>query len=204
MRRAPAEYLESAKIEELAEELQESGYRVEREATVANQVFDILAQRGDERLVFEVKARSRLKESIDEVAQLRQAAFEARVSGFRLVVVTPPRATEVTIEGLESELTHYLVDNPPPTLDEMFSNPRVERATDIEIESAAVRHDGIDVRGRATVNLEVDFGGRPTVDNYRVSDALSFTFDVALGPDLKLAMVHDLKVDIGDYANVGE
>ena len=66
------------------------------------------------------------KGGIDEVAELRQAAFEAQVSEFRLVIVTPPRATEVSIESLESELSRYLVDNPPLALDEMFSNPRVE------------------------------------------------------------------------------
>ena len=204
MRLAPADYLESAKIEQLTEELSKKGYRVEREATVANATFDLLAQRGEERLVFEVKARSRLKDSIDEVAQLRQAAREAGVSGFRLVIVTPPQETEVTIEGLESELCRFIRYTHPPELDEMFADPTVERVTHVEVDSVGVRHDGIRVRGRAAVRLEVNEGGVSTPDAWRVSDSLPFTFDVELGTDLKVATVHDLKVDIGDYASAGE
>jgi hypothetical protein len=90
MRLPAADYLEAAKVEDLIEDLRRSGYRIKQHAMVGNQEFDLLAQRGDERLVFEIKARSRLKESIEEVAHLRAAALEAGVDGFRLLIVSPP------------------------------------------------------------------------------------------------------------------
>src|SRR4051812_11786834 len=105
MRAPAADYLEEARIEELVTELSADGYRVERDATLGGQVFDLLAQRDGERVVYEVKARSRLKESIEEVARLREAAIGARVSGFQLEVVNPPQEKSVEIEGLAAELT---------------------------------------------------------------------------------------------------
>src|SRR5882672_4183781 len=62
MRRPAADYLEEAKIEDLAEDLSRDGYRVERGGSLGGQQFDIVAQRDGQIQVFEVKALSRLGE----------------------------------------------------------------------------------------------------------------------------------------------
>ena len=204
MRRSAADYLEAERIEELVQDLRREGYRVETEARLGDEQFDVLARRDGELLVFEVKARSRLGRSADEVARRRAAARAAGVTGFRIEVVNPPHETEVAIEGLEAELSRYIAEVHPSELDEMFAAPRVERVSHLGVESITVRHDGIRVRGWAHVRLEVNYGGIDGDTIPRVSDSLPFTFDVDLGMDLKLARVLDLKVDLGDYANVPE
>src|SRR5687768_8268395 len=107
MRRPAADYLEADRIEELAVELDREGYRVEKEAQVGNQQFDLVAQRNGELVVIEVKARSRLKESSDQLARLRAAAREGGATGFHLEVVNPPQDVKVSVEGLDAALTEH-------------------------------------------------------------------------------------------------
>jgi len=138
MRRLAADYLEAEKLEELVDELSRDGYRVEREARLGNQKFDLVAQRDGELRVFEVKARSRLAESVGQLARLRTAALEARVAGFHLVVVNPPREIDVTIEGLDRELTRHLRDQLPATLDRMSSATQIDRVKRVEVDAVDV------------------------------------------------------------------
>jgi len=199
MRSTSADYLEAAKVEELAEELRNNGYQVETEARVGDQVFDLLAERGSQRVVFEVKARSRLPETTDEVARLRAAAQRAGVAEFRLVVVNPPHEVEVTIEGLDAELTRYFLEELPGGLDEITSATRVEGVSDVEVQSVDVRHSGIHVRGRASLDVELNYGGGMARDGLTGGDSFPFTFDVDLGPDLTLIRVNEVDVNLGGF-----
>jgi len=200
MRSASADYLEAARLEELAEDLRSRGYRVKSDARIGDQVFDLFAQRGSERLVFEVKARSRLKDATEQVARLRAAAQEAGLTQFRLVVVNEPHEVEVTIGDFENELARYLLEEELPSgLDEISSATRVEGVTDVAIQSVDIRRSGIHVRGRASVDVELNYGGGTARDGLTVSDSLPFTFDVELGPDLKLVRVNEVEVDLSGF-----
>src|SRR5688572_28721852 len=114
MRSAPEDYLEAEKLRELADDLTHQGYQVERDAKIGAQVFDLVARKENERIAFEVKARSRLKETSSQVADLRAAAQEAGVRDFRLVVVNAPREIDLIIEDFEVELANYLIEHGLP------------------------------------------------------------------------------------------
>jgi len=199
MRRPAADYLEAEKIEELAEDLRRSGYRVEREARLGNQQFDLLAQRDGERVVVEVKARSRLKESVEQLARLRAAARKAGIDVFRLVVVNPPREVDVTIEGLDWELTNYLNEHLPGELDEISSGTIVEGVSDIEIDLADIKRDGMHVRGRASVDVQLNYGGGVERDGLTETAIFPLIFDINLGPDWKLEEANELHVDVDSF-----
>jgi hypothetical protein len=154
--------------------------------------------------VYEVKARSRLKESVGEVARLREAAVKAGVSGFRLVVVNPPSEIEVAVEGLEVALADYFLEKLPPELDEISANTRFQRVSHAEIEAVNVRQASIGVRGWASVNVELNFRGKTDRIDLSVNERIPFTFDVELGPDLKLTRVNEIKVDVSDFSDDGE
>src|SRR3954447_9971600 len=111
-----AELLEAEKIEELADQLRADGYDVQT-SKQGDPGFDIIAKRGGEVIVFEVKARSRLESAVPSINQLRQRAAEEGYSGFRLVVVNPPREIQVEIDGLQDLLQHQLAEDPPQDLD---------------------------------------------------------------------------------------
>jgi Holliday junction resolvase len=199
MRRPAADYLEAEKIEQLADDLSRAGYVVEREVRIGDQRFDLIAQRNGERLAFEVKARSRLQESAGQLARLRAAARQAGVDSFRLVVVNPPREVDVTIEGLNWELTRYLQEHLPSELDQISSETIVEDVSDIQIGVADLRRSGIHVRGTAAVDVQLNYDGGAQRDGLTETDSFPFTFDIELGADWKLAHMNEIEVNVDSF-----
>src|SRR5207249_642655 len=82
------EYLQTAKIEELASQLRTEGYRVAIGLPGEDNGYDLVAERGRQKLAFEVKARSNLQSFAEEIGRLRKQAREQGYD-FRLVVVNP-------------------------------------------------------------------------------------------------------------------
>jgi Holliday junction resolvase len=200
VRSPSAEYLESAKLEELVSNLQSKGYRVVTEARLGDETFDLLAERGDERVAYEVKARSRLKESTEQVARLREAALEAGLTEFRLVVVNPPHQADVTIEDLRYELLRYFQENETPTeLDELSSGTQIEDVTDIEFELVDIRRSSIHVRGQASAEVELNYSGCSERDGLTVSDSFPLSFDLELDRNLRIITVNELHVDTSAF-----
>jgi Holliday junction resolvase len=195
VRRSSADYLEQATVEELAADLEGRGYRVEREAPLGDQRVDILAERGEERVAIEVKARSRLAESTLEVERLREAALSAGLSGFRVVVAVPPHAVDVTVDNLRSELLDYFVKNETSsTREALASVTQFDDVIDLVIESVELHPARIHVRGRAYLDVRIDDGLGDADGEAFAIDSLPFTFDLDLDPDLKIVQMHDLEV----------
>jgi len=203
LRSPSADYLEEAALEDLVADLEQRGYHVVREAPLGDRRVDLLAERDGERLAFEVKARSRLKESALEIERLREAARHAGLTGFRVVVAMPPRAVDVTIENLDSELLGYFYEHETPkALDALSSETRVEDVTDIEIDAVEIRHTGIRVLGRAYVDIELNYGdGGIENDGVTASDSVPFSFDLELGSDLKIIDMHRLSFDTSAFSS---
>lgn len=194
-----ADFLERAKQEELAADLERQGYHVTLEPTGEYWHFDLLAERGAERIAYEIRARSRLKASAIEVAQLRAAAKRAGVTDFRLVVVTPPRQIEVIVEGIDTQLYSHLADETPEELDELSSGTRVDGVTDVDFESVVVSPSGIHLRGHATVELELNYGGGEERHGLTTGASVPLYFDVVLGHDLRISQVNELDLDTSEF-----
>lgn len=201
MRRPAADYLEADKIEELADDLSREGYHVERAARVGDQQFDLVARRNGEVVVYEVKARSRLKESADQLSRLRAAARKAGVTTYRLVVVNPPPDVKVAIDGLDTELLGYFVEELPTEVDELSYETHARRVKVLEIESIDVGRQGIRAQGRGALYVDLNYLGKTTGNSMTVEEGLDFAFDVELGSDLKLAHVNSIEVDVSDFSD---
>jgi predicted RecB family endonuclease len=200
LRSPSADYLEEAALEDLTASLERRGYRVVREALLGDQQLDLLAERNGERIGFEVKARSRLKDSALEIERLRTAARHAGLTGFRVVIATPPHAVDVTIEGLDTELLgHLYAHEMPDVLAVLSAGTRVEDVSDIEIEAVEVRHAGIRVLGRAYADIELTYGSGAEQDALTASDSVPFSFDLELDSDLKIATMHRLTFDTSAF-----
>jgi Holliday junction resolvase len=200
MRSPSADYLEEAALEDLVADLERRGYHVVREAQVVDRQFDLLAERDGERLAFEVKARSRLKDSAAEIERLRDAARRAGLDGFRVVVATPPHSVNVTVENLDAELLGYFYQHETPSaLDVLSSGTRVEDVNDVEIDDVEIRQDGIRLLGRAYADVELNFGGGTEKDGSTASDSVPFSFDVELDPQLHIVEMRRLAFDTSGF-----
>jgi hypothetical protein len=192
------EYLESAKIEELAAQLEKEGYQVAVGTSGREDGYDLVAERGAERLAYEVTAGSRLGSSAQEIQVLRSRARDQGY-GFRLVVVNPPREKKVEVAGLADQIRQRLLDEPPAELRALSRNTRVQRVAQLEVESAQVMVNGIRVKGDGVVEVELEYdieNGRGVAD---WSTDFPLYFDLLLDRDLHIEQVYDLRVNTSSF-----
>src|SRR5215213_2208858 len=119
-------YLEAAKIEALAAEYRDAGYQVFEDYRNGSEEFDLLARRGDQTTVVEVKARAALRDSLEQIRRHRALAQQAGYD-YRLIIVNPPRERKIEVDGLELALLTYLLDHLPPALHQRSSHTVLDR-----------------------------------------------------------------------------
>lgn len=197
------EYLEAAKIEELATQLQKEGFQVVVHPSGSDTGYDLIAIKGDKRIAVEVKTNNQLKSSAKAIKELRERAIAQGFDEFRLVVVNPPHEATIIIEGLEIELYLYLTQNPPGELTELSSQylpvkfNGVNRVSNLEIDFIKVFREGIHVIGSGVVQVEIDVD-EPDANSFY--SEFPFTFDTMLNHNAQIAEVHRLKIDTSSFS----
>lgn len=214
------EYLESAKIEEVASQLRGEGYQVTVSPTGKDEGYDIVASRGNKKLAIEVKVNSQLRDSARLLKTLRRRALDHGYDEFRLVVVSPPREIRVSIEKLKEELFTYMEQNLSSTLaihslqtpEELglsaVNEIRLVDIGEIDIDSIDITTDGIQVVGNGVARIEIGYwetdegafwsAGFPPQDDRSLTrwrTGVPFSFDVILNHDLKISKAQNVKVD---------
>jgi hypothetical protein len=96
-------------------------------------------------------------------------------------------------------LLAFLLDHVPSDVDEMSSQTTIDDVSDVEVEAVEVRRTGIHVRGRATLDVQLNFSGGNARDGLTLDERLPLTFDVDLDPALKLGTVHQIHVDTSEF-----
>jgi hypothetical protein len=201
---ASVQYLEAAKIEEVALQLRNEGYDVTVSPRGSDEGYDLVARIGNKKLAVEVKASSHLQESAEMIKRLRKRAFEHGYDEFRLVVVNPPQEIKVSIEGLERELERYLTLTPPPEVNQLPG--RVCGVGGIRFETIDVTSAGIRIVGSGIVEVRLEeepflSAGFPPVSQEReegITD-FPFQFDVILGHNLSIATAQEVEVDTSSF-----
>jgi Holliday junction resolvase len=151
-----ARHWEEAAVEQLTARLRQQGYSIEREATVGGLRPDLIAKRPDGKIVlYEVKVPGGGDPAwVRQVAALRE---QARAMGgrFQLVLVRPPRDTNVQVDGLEKALERALLQQPPYQLGPLAKEAVVRSVGDLDISSVTIHEDGVEIDGDATVEVEL-------------------------------------------------
>ena len=214
------QYLEAAKIEEVASRLRGEGYEVTIYPTGTDEGYDIVASKGDKKLAVEVKVNSQLRDSAASIKTLRRRAIEHGYDEFRLVVVSPPREVKVSIEKLEEELFKYMEQNLPSiwggdslqTLGELglpdVNQIRLVRVGEIEIDSIDITTDEVQVVGTGVAEIEINYweiheepfwsAGFPPQDHRsltRWKTGVPFAFNLILNHDLTISKALKFEVD---------
>lgn len=218
------EYLEAAKIEEVASQLRGQGYDVTVSPTGMDEGYDIVASKGDKKLAVEVKVNSQLRDSAALIKTLRRRAIDHGYNEFRLVVVSPPREVRVSIEKLKEELFRYMEQNLSSTLAVHSQTPRELGLSDIneirligigeiDIDSIDITTDGIQVVGNGVARIELGYweieegpfwsAGFPPQDDRALTKwktGVPFTFNVILNHDLTISKVQNIEVDTSSFS----
>ncbi len=217
-------YLEASKIEELCDKLSAEGYRVTRPSIADAIPFDLIAEKAGKRIAYNVKARSSLKSSLEEILARQQYAREHGIESARLVVVNPPHQTDAKVIGLERALASHFINHLPEDLQRFIERWRGDgisglwvpglhdRRPDVEYVKIAVRQ--IDLDKLHVTDQEIMASGEGLiVGTVRIYEELPnqprkpvsfdvdtpFTFDVTLDRDMRVRGFAHLSVDTSSW-----
>ena len=195
------DYLEAAKTEELALQLASQGYKVAREAVgpEGKEKYDLVAERGKEKIVFEVKARARLQQESAQIRHLRKTAHQQGYNEFRLVLVYPPHEIAVEIEGFDMQLLDHLIENMPEELQALSSNTLLKGISDLEFDAVSLSDTGVRVSGTGVVDVALEYDGGEERDGLSVREGYPFEYEVTLNQDRKIETVNRLQVETSSF-----
>lgn len=191
--KAAIEYLERAKVEELAEEYRRRGYDVEE-----GRDFDLTARNDRESIAFEVRARASLARAAKHIAKLRGDARAKGYSDFRLVVVSPPEERLIEVQGLAAELMKKAFAPIPAELDELSRATTIETVSDLDVGSIKMTPEEVRIAGEGLVEVALEGHGEVT-DSVDLSAEFPFAFEVVLDPQLRIQEVVRLDVDTSSF-----
>jgi len=195
------QYLEAAKVEELASQYKTRGYQVfmDQPSSGGNARYDLIVEKDGHRIAVEVKARSTLKSSAHEIRELREKAIQEGFDEFRLVIVNPPRERSIEVEGIEEILEEHIIEEHFSELADLSSGTSVDGVTDVDIESIEVAKNGLDIRGVASVDVTLEYGGGSERDGMSWGTSFPFTFYVLLNNDMKIEE-SEINIDVSEFS----
>lgn len=200
------EYLHAIAIRQIAEEYVQKGYQVGTNETLGNYEADLIARRGEETIVVEVKTGRMTPERKHAIAQLGNYVRKQRNYKFLVAIATPPKEKKLEIAEIEGLLTEYLSNHFPSELDELSTHTQLEEVTDIDIDEISIDRNLIFVKGDGVINVKLQFGsgGDQDSDNgFMDYESFSFDFKITLAYDreekLQIAKVEKLEIDTSSY-----
>jgi len=150
-------------------------------------------------MAVEVQFNARLRESAETIKALRRRAIELGYNEFRLVVVSPPHETDVSIEGLDKKILEHLRENPPEALKNITQMPRIESVSDLDIDSISIAADGTRVTGNGVVRVGGPLPRLEPIDGILpcfVQAVHNFPFSFGITLDNELNITSETKIDV--------
>ena len=184
------EYLEAAKVAELAEQLRAGGYEVALDSRVDDVVLDLVARKDRHVIAYEVKATDTLRGTEHQLQCIREIVRRHGYE-FRLVLVTPPHRVDVEIADFEQSLADYITNDMPSELNQISRHTVIEGIVDAEFDRVVIGHDTIEVAGSASIEVELQYDDEGDVD---FSTTFPLTFTATMDHDLSIT-VATVRVD---------
>lgn len=190
-------YLHDMAIDQLVADYQDKGYQVEIGKKIGDYEADLVATKGDEVIVFEVKTGRMNPQMHSRLTQIGDYVRNRKNHKFLVVVATPPKRKKIEIPNLDQILFDYLVDNFPNELDELSTHTRIRWVDGATVDELTVREDGsLLVKGNAEVEVELTYGSGD--DQSTTDDYFPFTFELILDHNVN----HELTVKDGLSINI--
>ena len=187
-------------LEQLIKEYSAQGWKLTQGEEIGERKVDLIARKGKEVIVFEIKSERYSGKEKDKAASL---AREAREKGyeFRLVIVNPPKERSVEVIGLELLFYQYFIENFPGELDALSSSTTLNDVYDCDVDDITVNEGtNIEVKGVGTIEVMLQYG--PSSDGDSSSMSFPFSFEVLLRIEegkLTIEEVMTLSVDTSSF-----
>ncbi|MDR1958665.1 MAG: hypothetical protein LBQ54_06435 [Planctomycetaceae bacterium] len=200
------EYFYDAAINQICDDYRKHGYQVRKNVFLGRFYADILAQKGEENLVIEVKLRNNTlssgqKENIEQLA-----SYVKSLGNYKLLVAiaAPPREKKLVIAELEDLLTGYFSNNPPDEIEKLPGHSSFDSVSDIVIDEISVENGDIHVKGSGVMTASLQYGHDDKEEGNILHDSFAFDFSVLLeyeNKKLHLKRIEELSIDTSDYSD---
>lgn len=195
-------YLYNMAVDQLVADYQERGYQVDREKKIGDYLADLIATKGDEVIVVEVKAGSITPQKRKQLVQIGDYVRTRKNHKFLVVVAIPPKKKKIAIPELNQLLFQYVGQHIPENFNVLSPYPRITKVSETVVSELTINKDGSMVAsGTGIITAEFLYGNsdKQSID---IEDVFPFDFDVVLqyndNHELTLAKA-DIHVDVSSY-----
>jgi len=190
-----AQYYEGAKLEEEVEKLESEGYTVSRDAKIDGIVFDLVAEKGKERLFFEFIFRKSPKSKSKQLALMQKVANKNGATEFRAIIFDTPKPIEVEITWLEEVMNALIqTQEAEDQVVDVGNGCSFEGVYAGSVTSVKMDDDGIRICGMGEVDVDVHMGPSGE-DGTSMSDNFPFIYDITVSYEKQLQEVHSIIID---------
>jgi hypothetical protein len=192
-------HYEQATLEQLASEYRLKGYEVFQEKEIENHRFDLVAKKGDETIIFEIKAGSWIADKRQAVQQLRNFAVHKLGAKFKLVLVSLPKEPEIEIEGLEAIFSGLLAEHFINEFSRLATHFFVDEVSDIKFDELYIKKTEYDIKGSGTVAVGLQYGSDSDYkndDGLRWTESFQFDFHLLLDENLEVKEIYELEINM--------
>ncbi|RYC69324.1 hypothetical protein [Spirosoma sordidisoli] len=204
------QYLHNIAVDQLSADYLAKGYEVAKEEKVGPFRADLVAKKGDEVIIVEVKAGKMTPQKRQQVAAIGDYVKEHKNYKFLVVVANPPKAKKIDIPNLDQLLVNYLRSNYQEDLGRQFhADVQITSVNNIVLDKVTVSERGnIHVEGNGILDIELRHGTffeLPTKDSVAIGDVFPFSFTAILtySEDKQLTVSSMLKLDFDTSERLG-
>ncbi len=163
---------ELAAVLEVEHNYRKQGYTVKRDYVFDGKMVDLYAEKGDNKFIFEFKARPFTHLEKKDIECIRARAKEQGIH-FRVVIVNVPRNKKIEVEGLEETILNEFVRSLPDALDQLSMHTTVEDVEGVEVDCIDIKsNEEIIIKGSSAVTVNLNYG-----DDEESTDSYPFTFE---------------------------
>lgn len=196
-------YLHNIAVDQLMADYQSKGYQVSVQEKIGNHRPDLVARKGDEVVVVEIKSGKLTADKRKQLSDMGDYVRTHQNYKFLVVLATPPKPKAIDIPNLEHLLLEHLVNNFPDDLNRLSSHTRIKDVLEATVDEVTVAEDGgIIAKGTGTLEVELQYGSAN--DDGSVSeDVFPFDFEVTLqynqNQELILVDAETIDVDTSSF-----
>lgn len=199
-------YLYEIAIEQIADDYRRKGYQVNKEVKLGKFRADLVARKGEEQIVIEVKAGKMTPDRRQKIAGIAEYVRSLGNYKFLVVIATPPKEKKLEIEDIKTLISNYIHYDLPSELDELSAHTRPDEVIDIDIDEINISGENIFVKGDGVVSVELQFGPDGDQDKgggFKSYDKFPFDFEITLAynseRELEIVDVDKFDIDTSLY-----
>ena len=193
-----ARHLHEAAVEQLSVEYGLLGYVVESDVQLGGFRADLVARRGEDVVVFEIKAGPWSSGAAEKASGMSDYVARELGGRFRLVLVGVPEPVEVEIGEVERVLQGLAEEKVEDQLAGEASHFHSLDVEDVEYETVHIHEGRVEVKGSASLSLVLQYGSDGDVgrgDGLERNATFPLRFHLVLDQDMDLEETVAFKIE---------